>query len=230
MRARSTNFDADGVAYYAKDLLPGYCAIFREARDELNFCTYVIPGGKARIDDLRTIHHRILREVPHVSRALGPNAEIDEMKGAPLRCGGIERSYGDHFVIVGDAAGHIDPLTGEGIQYGMDAGQYAADVLHDALAAGDLHAPSLKTYQERWVKAFGRDFDWSASIARVYLRFPALIDAGALALKRLGPPLLARWGEIMTGARPKSEFLRPGISLPIMRDLIALRLRPSHER
>ncbi len=227
VRARTTNFDADGVAYYPKDLLPGYCAIFREARDELNFCTYVIPGGNAMVDDLRTMHHRILRDDHHVRRAIGPNAEIDPMKGAPLRCGGIERSYGDHFVIVGDAAGHIDPLTGEGIQYGMDAGQYAADTLHEALAADDLRAPSLKVYQDRWVKQFGRDFAWSASVARIYLRFPALLDASALALQRLGPPLLARWGEIMTGARPKTDFLKPGLWAPIMRDLVALQLRSS---
>lgn len=43
------------------------------------------------------------------------------MKAASLRlgCQGIKQSYGDHFLIIGDAAGHIDPLTGEGIHTAM---------------------------------------------------------------------------------------------------------------
>lgn len=225
VRARTANFDADGVVYYPKDLLPGYCAIFREARDELNFCVYVIPGGKTKVDDLRSMHHHILRNDPHISRAIGPVAEIDEMKGAPLRIGGIKRSFGDHFLIVGDAAGHIDPLTGEGIQFGMDAGEYAADTLHAALAAGNLGAQALAAYQERWMKAFGRDFVWSAAIARFYARFPSFLDAGALTLQRLGPPFLAEWAQIMTGAKPKTEFLKPSIWMPIMRDMVSLQLR-----
>lgn len=227
MRAKSTNFDADGVVYYPKQLLPGYCAIFREARDELNFCVYVIPGGKVKIGDLRTTHDDILQNDPHVSRAIGAKAAMDDMKGAPLRLGGIGRSFGDHFLIVGDAAGHIDPLTGEGIQFGMDAGEYAADTLHAALTAGDLGAQSLKPYQHRWMQAFGRDFKWSAAIARCYARFPGFLDASALTLNRLGPPFLAEWAEIMTGAKPKTAFLKPAIWMPIMRDLISLRLRPA---
>ena len=39
------------------------------------------------------------------------------MKAAALRLGsqGVACSYDDHLLILGDAAGHIDPLTGEGI-------------------------------------------------------------------------------------------------------------------
>ncbi len=39
------------------------------------------------------------------------------MKAASLRLGGqgLRTTYDDHLVIIGDAAGHIDPLTGEGI-------------------------------------------------------------------------------------------------------------------
>lgn len=39
------------------------------------------------------------------------------MKAAALRLGsqGLNTSFDDHLLIIGDAAGHIDPLTGEGI-------------------------------------------------------------------------------------------------------------------
>lgn len=37
------------------------------------------------------------------------------MRAASLRLGsqGVKKSYDDHLLIIGDAAGHIDPLTGE---------------------------------------------------------------------------------------------------------------------
>jgi menaquinone-9 beta-reductase len=43
--------------------------------------------------------------------------QIERMKAAALRLGsqGLSTSYDDHLLIIGDAAGHIDPLTGEGI-------------------------------------------------------------------------------------------------------------------
>ena len=45
------------------------------------------------------------------------------MRVAALRLGsqGVPRSYDDHLLIIGDAAGHIDPLTGEGIHTAMMA-------------------------------------------------------------------------------------------------------------
>ena len=46
------------------------------------------------------------------------------MRAAALRLGsqGVPKSYDDHLIIVGDAAGHIDPLTGEGIHTAMMVG------------------------------------------------------------------------------------------------------------
>lgn len=51
---------------------------------------------------------------PFISAALGPNAKLERMRAASLRLGsqGLTTSYDDHLLIIGDAAGHIDPLTG----------------------------------------------------------------------------------------------------------------------
>ena len=222
MRARSTPFDADGMVFYPRRLLPGYCALFREARDEVNFAMYIIPGGECTLRDLRPLHDELIRSDPHLSKAIGPHPEMDMMRAAPLRLGGIAKSYGDHLLVLGDAAGQIDPLTGEGIQYAMDAAEIAADTLAEALTANDLGAASLKRYDDGWRRAFGRDFRWSERFARFYLRHPAFLDAGAAALRRLGEPYLARWGQIMTGARPKRDFLRPGMLLPILAEWMRL--------
>ncbi len=52
---------------------------------------------------------------PFISAALGPNAKLERMRAAALRLGGqgLTATHDDHLLIIGDAAGHIDPLTGK---------------------------------------------------------------------------------------------------------------------
>jgi geranylgeranyl reductase family protein len=209
VKASTTAFTADGVMFYPAAILPGYCALIREAGNELNFCCYLLPGGQAALADLRHIHDRLIREDPHVRQALGPQAQIERMRGGALRLGGVPRSYADHCLVIGDAAGHIDPLTGEGIQYGMDGAEIAATTLAEAFAAGDYRASFLQRYQHRWWRAFGRDFFWSRQMARWYTRYPIFLDACATLMQRRGAPFLAEWGEVMTGGQPKKAFFRP---------------------
>ena len=67
--------------------------------------------------DLKRLHEGAIKNDPFISKSLGPNAKIERMKAASLRLGGqgLLTTHDDHLIIVGDAAGHIDPLTGEGI-------------------------------------------------------------------------------------------------------------------
>jgi geranylgeranyl reductase family protein len=218
--AATTDFASDGVMFYPPELLPGYCVILREAGGELNLCCYVIPGGPAGLRDLKPLHERVIRHDPYVSRALGPNPRMAPMRAAPLRLGGVPLSYGQHLLVIGDAAGHIDPLTGEGIQYAMDGGEIAAGVLDEGLAANDLGAAFLARYQDRWMASFGRDFRWSWVMAQATVRFPSFLDGTAALMRRRGAEFLVEWGEAMTGARPKRAFLRPRVVLPILGETV----------
>jgi len=65
----------------------------------------------------------------------------------------VRRSYGDRFVLVGDAAGAADPLTGEGIYHAQRTGQIASMVLNKCLKNDSLDADSLAEYQSRWHRA-----------------------------------------------------------------------------
>ena len=217
--ASSTNFDADGVLYYPRELLPGYCALFREAQGLLSYCCYIIPGGDCRMSDVKRMHFEMPRTDPYLRSAMGPNPRMEQFRAAPLRIGGIPRPYADHLLILGDAAGQIDPLTGEGIHYAMEAAEMAANVLSAALHAGNLSAAFLREYHRQWQRAYGRDFAWSAKMARLCARYPVLLDASAALGKRRGVRFLREWGEAMTGAKPKRTFLRPGIVFPMLREV-----------
>jgi len=59
-------------------------------------------------------------------------------------------------ILVGDAARQVDPLTGGGIINAMTAGQLAAQVAVEAIAAGDTSASFLSRYEEAWHRSVGR--------------------------------------------------------------------------
>jgi geranylgeranyl reductase family protein len=223
VKAGSHNYAADGTVIYNLNLLPGYMAIFREVNDELNYCCYIIPGNpRVRNDDLSRLHHGFVKEDFYLSRALGPRAELEPMKAGSLRLGGVPRSYADNLLIVGDAAGFIDPLTGEGIHHAMDSGVMAAEVLKEAFKHSDMSARFLSNYQRRWMRAFGYDFKASMRLAQILYRFPILLDAATLCIEKQGDEFLAEWARIMTGQRPKSQLFRPYIMFAMAKELILL--------
>ncbi len=62
----------------------------------------------------------------------------------------IRKTYGDRFLVVGDAAGFVKPTTGGGVFYGMISGGIAAAVLSDSLQCDSLKESDLARYEELW--------------------------------------------------------------------------------
>ena len=73
----------------------------------------------------------------------------------PVRVTGPLRQHpsalvSDRVVLVGDAAGFVDAITGEGMSLGILGAILAAEVLHDALERGRLDASALSAYPRRF--------------------------------------------------------------------------------
>ncbi|NHJ87677.1 MAG: geranylgeranyl reductase family protein [Asgard group archaeon] len=219
----SHEFKQDGVCYYPKRLVPGYCALFKEADGDLVYCCYIIPGGKATTGDLVELHHSFIKDDPFMSKAVGSNAKMEKMKAAPIRFGGIKQSYSDNLLIIGDAAGHIDPLTGEGLQYAMDGAKIAADTIDEAFKKNKFNKIFLKRYHNRWMRAFGRDFKWSLKMALYLANHPIFLDAFASLSNKKGDIFMIKWGEIMTGSKRKINFFLPNLAFPLLFEVMRLR-------
>lgn len=222
------SFDTDGVCYMERDLLPGYAAIFRHPNDELNYCAYIIPGGKAKPSDLKAVHHGLLEKSSVLRRHLGTGYDIEPMRGAWLRLGGIPRSYADNLLIIGDAAGHIDPLTGEGIQFAMEGAKKAADTLASAFRIGRFDSSFLASYQDAWTQEFGRKFPLARAASKLMARYPELVDSMARVANARDDEFFFAWADIMMGEAPWSDFLKPRLAVPLataaMRELATQRL------
>jgi flavin-dependent dehydrogenase len=223
VKAGTYKFDQDGIIVIPTNLVPGYCALLREADDDLVFCCYIIPLGKIRNDNLYKIHHDLIENNPYITEALGPDAELEEMKAAPIRFGGTSQSYDNQLLIIGDAAGMIDPLTGEGLQYAMDAAEIAANVIIDAFRINNFTKKFFQRYQKKWMKSFGKDFKWSIRMARFCAKHPIFFDAFASLSQKKGDKFMVEWGKIMTGSKRKLNFFLPKLAFPLVIETLRLK-------
>ncbi len=69
---------------------------------------------------------------------MSPETAVGEPTGGRLPMGGsVGPKVGPTFVVVGDAAGSINPFNGEGIDYAYETGRLAAELLDETLTTGD---------------------------------------------------------------------------------------------
>ena len=73
---------------------------------------------------------------------------------------------GPTYLVVGDAAGSVNPFNGEGIDYAYETARMAADVIHEALADGD--ATALQRYPKLLDDEYGQYFKVARLFARVH--------------------------------------------------------------
>ena len=86
--------------------------------------------------------------------------------------GSVGPKAGPSYLVIGDAAGSVNPFNGEGIDYAYETARMAAQVLHEALDAGDPTA--LQRYPSMLEDEYGEYFKVARLFARVIGR-PALM-------------------------------------------------------
>lgn len=86
-------------------------------------------------------------------------------------CGEGSYVFRDRALLLGDAAGFADPLTGEGIYYAIRSAQLAAPVIEDFLRKGEV---GLEKYQEIVNKEIVAELTIARKASRVLAGFPRL--------------------------------------------------------
>jgi len=95
-------------------------------------------------------------------RTVGVDPDVKKYKGHFLPFGDVRRKPGrGNILLTGDAAGLVDPITGEGIAFAMRSGQFAAEAAAEARAPGISGGP-MPLYRKKL-----REIHRSLNIARL---------------------------------------------------------------
>ncbi len=139
------------------------------------------------------------------------SAKIIDYRGAPVPIGGaISESVFDGAMLIGDAAGHVIPLTGAGIHSSVSAGLAAGKVAANAVQEGDTSKRRLSEFYklyEPWLNRIKRSLramraveklsdEELDTLAKIFQADDILdlangMDIGRVAKKLLSHPVLA---------------------------------------
>jgi flavin-dependent dehydrogenase len=107
-----------------------------------------------------------LAAFPALRQRLGETPPASEIRGrGPLAQGSRARTA-DRLVLIGDAAGYVDAITGEGLSLAFTCALGLADILPAALAQGATRA-SLAAYERLYARAFRRYAWWARSLVEI---------------------------------------------------------------
>jgi len=83
--------------------------------------------------------------------------KIKKLQGGGFLIWPLKKTYADRVLLCGDAAGFVNPTTGEGIYNAMTSGEIASGVIINSLEKEDTSKNFLSKYQKIWKNDFGRD-------------------------------------------------------------------------
>lgn len=99
-------------------------------------------------------------------------------------------NFAERVLLIGDAAGFVDPINGEGIHTALESAQIAARMANEALLADNLSFTYLSRYEDRWRKAFDLDLRTADFIVTV-IKNRSLTKIWLLILKMIGQKALS---------------------------------------
>jgi geranylgeranyl reductase family protein len=144
--------------HFIKGILPGYFWIFPLPDNKANVGLGVLSSVVSkRKMDLRGSMQKIIRETPRISDRFIKAELLGKIEGFGLPLGSrkVEMS-GDNFMLCGDAASLIDPLSGEGIGQAMVSGRYAGWQARRCFEQNNFSAAFMKQYDKQVYAKFWR--------------------------------------------------------------------------
>jgi digeranylgeranylglycerophospholipid reductase len=145
--------DAQATEFYFGRVAPGgYAWVFPKGEDMAN-----VGLGVINTMTTRDAYEHLLDFVKNCETT--KNAVPVEFNAGGIPVGGpLEKLTTNNVMVIGDAAGQVNPFTGGGIITGMQAGLIAGEVAANAVKDGNWSQDVLKEYERRWQEENGAEF------------------------------------------------------------------------
>jgi geranylgeranyl reductase family protein len=139
------------------NLLPGYGWIFPVGGGRVNVGVGLLTTfGRWRDVNLNHLQRAFVDILP-ASYGIAHEGQTEPYKSGRLPMGGsVAKPYGPGFIVIGDAAGLVNPFNGEGIAYALETAKLASGLVADALKSG--RTTELAEYREALHDIYGAYF------------------------------------------------------------------------
>jgi len=150
--------------YLGKEIAPGgYIWVFPKGKDVANVGIGILASfsesgmAKKLLDKFIESDHRLKKGEPvrFLAGAVPVSLPVETVR--------------DHLVLVGDAARHVDPITGGGLTHCLEGGKIAGEVIGEAVEKQDFTKEILMKYETGWKNAFGGKLKRNYAVKEIML-------------------------------------------------------------
>lgn len=172
-----------GVKYHVRTDLPGniialhnfengYCGISKIEDDKYCLCYLTTADNLKRSEgSISAMEQNILSQNPYLEKIF---AESETLYESPVTISQIsfdkKAQVEDHVLMIGDAAGMITPLCGNGMSMALHASKLAAEQINLFLKGDILRSEMEKAYSKKWKQHFSKRLRAGRSIQRLFGR------------------------------------------------------------
>ncbi|MFA4983050.1 MAG: geranylgeranyl reductase family protein [Candidatus Micrarchaeia archaeon] len=155
--------------HFVKSIMPGYFWIFPLENGLANVGVGMMMSDvKAHGISLQHEMEEIIGKHPFFAERFAGAKALSPVKAWSLPFGSKKRKvHTDNVLLVGDAAGLVDPFSGEGIGNAMLSGKLAAEAACEALDANDTGEGFLSRYPERLWAAIWNELTTSYTMQKL---------------------------------------------------------------
>ncbi len=154
--------------HYVNETIPGYFWIFPAGNKKANIGVGLLKSrAKKKKYNLQQILMQVINSKNFKHRFKNSKA-LEKPKGWNLPFGNTKRgNHGNGFLLLGDAAGLVDPFTGEGIGNAMESGKIAADIVLKAKKINNFSNQILSEYDKVLWEYLGSELKTSTLLLKL---------------------------------------------------------------
>ena len=197
--------------HFNRESFPGYCWLFPTGKNKANVGVGIVLDTMPAGDRLAEILAQLIENDAALRERLRNAKIVGRIAGWPLTTYNPNQPLVDQRVmLIGDAAGLVNPLNGEGIQNALLSGRWASEVAASCMAKNDFSRDALSAYSgivEKELRygmslaGFIVQLIRNRSLNSVWLRSLELIAARA----QIDPDYADIVGGILMGTIPQNE-------------------------
>ncbi len=162
-----TNFPADTIALH--NFKNGYCGIVKIEEDKYCCCYLTTAAMLQQAGGIQQLEQAVLSQNPRLKKILEGAERIFKEPVTISQISFDKKSQvEDHVLMVGDAAGMITPLCGNGMSMALHASKLAAEQIHLFLQQQITRKEMELGYSRQWQQQFARRLRMGRRIQRLF--------------------------------------------------------------
>jgi len=169
--------------YFDKQFLPSYLWVFPLHDNTANVGFGMLSSEIARKKvNIKKTFYDFIEQSPELKIKFKDAAMTGNLEGFGLPLGSnIGTLSGTRFMLTGDAASLIDPISGDGIGNAMLSGKLAAEQVIRCFKQQDFSGVQMKQYDTTLLLALGKELKARYRAQRILSAMPVLLDVVFLA-------------------------------------------------